>query len=537
MNLQSIRVKSSIPIILLGFTLIIAIFTASALIRMQSQTLEAQSEKLLKAVSLVLNADRDLYQAAMAQTYIVTGIGNRDANEQERAENAKQVTDRFLEYKRRLSDYQDLVGRFDQFDSTFANWKSASDKLVTAARAGEDTSALQQQADSNFDALRDVLDQAGEAAELKSQALQQQLAEDVSTFQGIAFVIIVIVAGISIWFSYVVPKNLTSQIRFLTDQIADIADGDGDLTARVDIKSKDEFGELGTEFNRFVANLNELIKAILSQSEELKSLTHVLSDSAVKTKTINDTLNSASETIVSAVHEMSASSKEMADIATISADEAVTSTEMAITGIKVVGDSSSSIAALSKQMDKALISSKDLQKSSEDIASVLDVIRSIAEQTNLLALNAAIEAARAGEQGRGFAVVADEVRTLATRTQESTDHIQGMIEQLQTNVNFSASVISSGKEEADATMLSFEQASEVFKNLQQSSGRVNEMSTQTAQATQEQTKVSDEISQNLFELNEQTNSASTVAQTSEQLATEIFELSNNLSQLVSRFKV
>ena len=168
---------------------------------------------------------------------------------------------------------------------------------------------------------------------------------------------------------------------------------------------------------------------------------------------------------------------------------------------------------------------------------MLEVIRAIAEQTNLLALNAAIEAARAGEQGRGFAVVADEVRTLATRTQESTNDIQTMVEQFATSVEQSLQAINSGKRYADEAVESFTQTNDVLNSMQESSVKVNDMAMQTAQATEEQTAVADEISQNLSDLNDQTQQGGGLASSTQEVANRMNQLTDELNHLVNRFKV
>ena len=168
---------------------------------------------------------------------------------------------------------------------------------------------------------------------------------------------------------------------------------------------------------------------------------------------------------------------------------------------------------------------------------MLEVIRAIAEQTNLLALNAAIEAARAGEQGRGFAVVADEVRTLATRTQESTNDIQTMVEQFAGSVEQSLQAINSGKRFADEAVASFAQTNDILNAMQDSSVKVNDMAMQTAQATEEQTAVADEISQNLSDLNDQTQQGGGLASSTQEVATRMTQLTNELNHLVNRFKV
>jgi methyl-accepting chemotaxis protein len=346
--------------------------------------------------------------------------------------------------------------------------------------------------------------------------------------------VILLIAG---WFSYKIPRNLTSQINFLTRRINEIASGEGDLTARLNVQSKDEFAELAHEFNAFVANLCQLIASVLQQAGQLSELTEHLSASASSTKDVTNSLNVASDTIVSAVHEMTIANKEMANVATNSAQEAEAASRNAEQGLTVVNNVNDSMQALSADVDTALSSSAELQNSSANIASVLDVIRAIAEQTNLLALNAAIEAARAGEQGRGFAVVADEVRTLASRTQQSTNHIQEMIIKLQNRVNEASGAIQSSKDNADRTLAFFAKADEVFHQLQQSSRRVNDMATQTAAATEEQSLVSEEITKNLYALHDQAAAAGGIAEKNQQLSSQIRQLSDTLFGLVGRFKV
>lgn len=538
MNFHRIRVKSSIPIVLLAATLLALFLAFSYLLKLQEQALEAQTTQFLKAISVVLNADRDLYQAELAQTQLILGSSDLQSAKQAINENAQQVKTRFNEYRQYLSAYPDVVNQFKSFDQAFNAWQKASEALQQAsAQQNQDISLLKQTAETRFNELRDILDKAGVAAETQSVSVQQALESEIETFKTTAMVFLLIVLVIAGWFSYKVPKLLTEQINYLTTRVHEIASGEGDLRARIDVTSKDEFGELASEFNRFVESLRELIVTVLEQASDLTSLTATLTESSEKTRNITTTINQASDSIVSAVHEMNLSNKQMAEVANGTATEADTSSQMAKQGIDVVEQSNQSISKLSANMETALHSSSQLQQSSENIASVLDVIRGIAEQTNLLALNAAIEAARAGEQGRGFAVVADEVRTLATRTQESTNHIHSMIEQLTASVGESASSIANGKQNADDTVTIFQQANEVFNTLLQSSVRLNDMSTQTAQATEEQSSVSDEISQNLFSLNEQTTSATAIAESSEHLAVQIKELANNLSDLVGRFKV
>ncbi|OBP16033.1 chemotaxis protein [Rheinheimera sp. SA_1] len=537
MNFHSIRVKSTIPMLMLGVTLLIVVSMFSYLSAMQRSALDAQADNFLKAISVVLNADRDLYQAKLATTHFLNKFGDIEQQRKDVAENAEQVKGRFGEYLSYLKAYPDVTSQFSRFDREFSQWLQSTNSLIGAADNQADLQALIADEEQKFSSLRAVLDEAGDAALQKSISEQQILTASISRFQWITYGITLTILLIAGWFSYQIPRTLTGQINFLTRRINEIASGEGDLTARLNVQSRDEFADLAREFNGFVANLCQLIASVLQQAGQLSQLTEHLSQSANNSKNITNSLNVASDSIVSAVHEMTIANKEMAVVATNSAHEADLASRNAEQGLQVVNSVNQSMTALSSDVDMALSCSTELENSSENIASVLDVIRSIADQTNLLALNAAIEAARAGEQGRGFAVVADEVRTLASRTQQSTNHIQEMIQSLQSRVNQASGAINSGKANADRTLEFFAKADEVFHQLQESSRRVNDMATQTAAATEEQSLVSEEITKNLYALHDQASAAGGIAESNEKLSAQIKQLSNTLFGLVGRFKV
>jgi len=537
MNIHSIRVKSTIPMLMLGVTLLIVVSMFSYLSAMQRSALDAQADNFLQAISVVLNADRDLYQAKLATTHFLNQFGDVEQQRKDVAENAEQVKSRFGDYLNYLKAYPDVTAKFSGFEQEFSSWQQSTNRLIGAADNQAELQALIIDEEQKFASLRKVLDEAGDAALQKSIAEQQALTASISRFQFITYTITLTILLVAGWFSYQIPRTLTGQINFLTRRINEIASGEGDLTARLTVQSRDEFAELAHEFNAFVANLCQLIASVLQQAGQLSQLTEHLSQSANNSKNITNSLNVASDSIVSAVHEMTIANKEMAVVATNSAHEADQASKNAEQGLQVVNHVNQSMSALSNDVDLALSCSTELENSSENIASVLDVIRSIAEQTNLLALNAAIEAARAGEQGRGFAVVADEVRTLASRTQQSTNHIQEMIQNLQNRVNQASGAINSGKANADRTLEFFAKADEVFHQLQESSRRVNDMATQTAAATEEQSLVSEEITKNLYALHDQASAAGGIAESNEQLSTQIKQLSDTLFGLVGRFKV
>ena len=536
MNWQSIRVKSSIPVVMLGVSLLAVMLMFSSLIAMQHKALEVQAEKFLQAISLVLNADRDIYQAKLATTHVLSGVGDAAAERKDFADNAAQVKERFDQYLSTLKAYPDITGRFSGFETQFQRWQQSAVALLDNQDAGQ-KAALAEQEQTEFAALRDVLDKAGEAALARSEQEQKELNANITMTKSWVYSLSLLLLVVAGWFSYQGPKKLAEQIRTLSARLSDIANGDGDLTARLQIDTKDEVADLAHEFNNFIGKQCDMIAAILRQANQLSQLTGHLSESADRTSAITQSLNTASDSIVSAVHEMAMANKEMAQVATDTAQVSEQAKRSAGQGLEVVKVVNSSMQNLTRDVHQALGAAEELEQSSSTISSVLEVIRSIADQTNLLALNAAIEAARAGEHGRGFAVVADEVRTLASRTQQSTNHIQQMIEQLHLRVTESRQAIGSGKDNADLTVNNFARAEQVFQDIMQSSLQVNDMAVRTAAATEEQTTVSDEISKNLYALNDQALAAGEVAKRNDQLSNEISSLSQMLFGLVGKFKV
>lgn len=536
MNWQSIRVKSSIPVAMLAFSLLVVMLMFSRLSTMQQQALDVQAEKFLQAISLVLNADRDAYQAKLATTHLLAGFGDASSQRQDVADNIAQVQQRFSKYLALLSSYPDINSQFSGFTGQFEQWQQSVNALLAAtdATSKADLIAAEQ---AEFAALRDLLDKAGEAALNKSVAEKMALEAEIASTKWWVYglsLLLLVVAG---WFSYQGPKKLACQINALSARLSDIANGNGDLTIRLQIDSRDEVAGLAGEFNHFINKQCQMIAAILQQANQLSQLTGSLSDSAVKTSSITGSLNAASDSIVSAVHEMAMANKEMAQVATDTAQVSEQAKRSANQGLTVVQLVNTCMQNVIRDVDQALSAATELEQSSATISSVLEVIRSIADQTNLLALNAAIEAARAGEHGRGFAVVADEVRTLAQRTQQSTNHIQQMIEQLQLRVTDSRQAIGSGKGNVDQTVANFAQAAQVFHDIMQSSLQVNDMAVRTAAATEQQTTVSDDISQNLHALNDQALAAGDIARSNDQLAKQISQLSGALYGLVGQFKL
>ncbi|CUB06224.1 methyl-accepting chemotaxis protein [Marinomonas fungiae] len=537
MRLNSIRVKVTAPIALLALILIAVFLSSIYLLDMQNTQMKKQSESYFKASNSVLNGDRDIYQALVGRNAIINNQGNYADNLDDFESNAKQVQDRFNTYRAALSDERELLSKFSNFDSLFNKWLSQERQLINLVQSGQDTASALAAADTSFSAIRGILDQAGEAVVARAEEEQAQTTREIIWLEKIQMAVIISALVIAAVAGYVIPKRVNQRVAHLAGRIKEIAEGDGDLTQRINSTAKDELGDLAHEFDGFVERLRGIISSIRQQSQSLGGMTSDLGHASERTSGVTMNLVNASNSIVSAAHEMSMSSQQMAGVAHETASEAQTSSQLTTQGIAAVNSSQAAIDSLVSDINDALSRATELERSSEAIASVLEVIRNIAEQTNLLALNAAIEAARAGEQGRGFAVVADEVRTLATRTQDSTNEIETMIDQLKVNVQASSHAIQNSRNNADTTVSNFDEVIRIFGSLQESFGKVQEMAAQTAQATQEQSTVSDEINENLSSMKHQTDEVQSVSELVQAQSRQISDLFEELDRQVGSFKV
>lgn len=340
--------------------------------------------------------------------------------------------------------------------------------------------------------------------------------------------------GLGVWF---IGRNVCRPLQQATGMMHEISAGDGNLDVALDASGRDEVARLAAGFNKFVGTIRGLVTEVNRSAGQINLVADGLA--ATSAKASDRILLQQSETtqIATAMTEMSATVQEVANRTAEVASTAENTLKTVHSGNTAVDAASQAVHDLADDVAAASTTVQRVHSESERIGTVLEVIRGIAEQTNLLALNAAIEAARAGEQGRGFAVVADEVRQLAHRTQESTREIQEMVESLQASVGQTIAVMDRSHERAETTVERTTRVNELLSDISTSMSNITQMSLQIATAAEEQSHVAEDINRNVANINEMG-----MANTEEMASTSAAarELSGNIESLVaqvSRFRV
>jgi len=332
-------------------------------------------------------------------------------------------------------------------------------------------------------------------------------------------------------------RSVTKPLGAVTRQMSEIAEGEGDLTRRLDASRHDEIGELAAAFNHFVERIQRLVGQVAGSTAQLAAAAEELSATSEETSGHVARQQSETEQVATAMNEMSATVQEVARNASDAAQAARAADGEAKQGREVVGSAVRAIDALAAEVEQAADVIQGVEGDSEQIGQVLEVINAISEQTNLLALNAAIEAARAGEQGRGFAVVADEVRTLARRTQDSTGEIRGMIERLQGGAKNAVAVMQTSRDRARSGVEQARDADQSLESITRSVAQISDMNALIATAAEEQTAVAEEINRNVTSISASTQQTAGGAQQTATASEELARLAAQLQEVVGQFKV
>ncbi len=364
--------------------------------------------------------------------------------------------------------------------------------------------------------------------------------DDVAASMGAAVTKLLVfsVAGIALiifgilWF---IRRSVVRPVEIIKAAATRLADGD--LSVHVDHQSSDELGQLVNAFNRMSGNLHDTLQKVTTNAEKLEEASEKMLQATEKTSADMNTQQAETNQVATAVTEMSATVQEVASNAVLAADAAVQANRSAQDGQQVMAENMEATSSLAGEILQAADVVQTLSSDTDSIGVVLDVIRDIADQTNLLALNAAIEAARAGEHGRGFAVVADEVRTLASRTQQSTEEIQEMIQRLQGGAKNAVSAMERGSHRATANVEQASKAAEALTEIVGAVTTISDMNTQIASAAEEQSAVTEEITRNINNINDAAEHALDNSREAASAGEALAGLAEDLHLIVHKFKM
>ncbi len=434
------------------------------------------------------------------------------------------------------TDEKRLAGTFEEALKRFEN--QGVEKILGLLQGGDFYEANRVVLQTINPALKDLLGSAEKLLALQEQEAEawfQQTDDAYHSMVGWISGSIALATLTSLLLAYFIISGISRGVREVEQTARRLADGE--LGARVSYTSRDELGRVADAFNQMAQKFHDAINEVRDSVSQLASAAE--ETSAVTTQTNAGISQQLSETsqVATAMNQMSATVQEVARNAVEAAAAAREADDTFGEGKQVVDRVISAIGELAGEVESAANVIQQLEVESRNIGSVLDVIKSIAEQTNLLALNAAIEAARAGEQGRGFAVVADEVRTLAGRTQESTQEIEEMISRLQSGTDNAVKVMASGKEMTQVGVEQAAAAGEALQTINAAVERISSMNTQIASAAEEQSSVTDEINRSIVSINEVAEQSSIGAQQTAAASDDLAKLAEQLKALVERFKV
>ena len=545
MSINNLSIKSKIAIPLMVIVIVFSTVTVLNVIKSNAQA--AINHELNNVVQPVLDnledGYRDIYQVISSAQGLLLAKDQAaiDYQKFEFKDNAYKAVPRFESvltlYSAGVLDPSSR-GEVTKLVDAMSKWVALHEPLFADPENAHQYNIDYSPAlDAEFAIIREQLRSVRSLIEAKQIELRKQANESIESSKMIIEIgmgVAILAAIFALWLS---NRFIVKPIQNVEKAMAEIASGDGDLSQRMNVEGSDEIARLSSAFNQFVGKIHVTIEqviitsnAVRAEMENIKSLTQGVAE-------FSSNQQKESEVVAAAVHEMQATSEAVSGNALEAASASNTANREVESADKTLGLTVSSIERLAHDIENASGVVHELDSDVKNIASILGVIRGIAEQTNLLALNAAIEAARAGEQGRGFAVVADEVRALASKTQDSTGEIQSMIERLEVGAKQAVGVMNESKVSGEKTIVQAGTAASSLSEIRNSIGMMNEMNTQIATAASQQSQVSEEVNKNVQRIAESTVQMVEMASSAENACMALAEQCEALDSLVSQFEV
>lgn len=430
-------------------------------------------------------------------------------------------------------------GKINTLASTISGNSLISQQSIQTAWRGEEVLGRQQSDNIPHATLaHSINDFSGQPIAVVEIAMDRSFyASSMASTRNFVIMLSLVAIVIALLVAYLLTQSIVRPLRITVTNLRDIAEGEGDLTCRLDEHGNDELSELAQVYNQFVGKVQDLIRQVSDATNQMAASTEELSHIAHEGRQGAQAQHDQTTQVATAMHQMTMSIQEIAANTNNAATTAENTTSTTEHGRQAVSRNVATIDELAQEVMTASATIKELEQQSNDIGQVLEVIGNIADQTNLLALNAAIEAARAGDQGRGFAVVADEVRNLAQRTQQSTGEIEKIIESIQSSTRNVVAVMDRNRLKTDTAVTEANDTAARLTDIKSSVDAIHNMNTQVAAAVEEQSHVAEDVNRSISTINEiAEQSQLSVGQTA-QASTELAELATQLQALVGRFKI
>ncbi|MEV3811747.1 methyl-accepting chemotaxis protein [Aeromonas allosaccharophila] len=522
----------------------LAWFSSSQLAKLYGDT-ETITGNLLPSTRLASQMHVAILDARRSELAQVIGGLNKDDQE---------VSERALTFNKAKQEFEQAAQKYgalefstaeekqvyEQVVAAGAKYFAVHDQLLSAFATGDLDRVKSLRKNETRAALEEVGAKSYRLREINNE-IADEMVKDIKAMYSNSRTMSIIVSLVTLGFVVVIAWLLTGQIRnpvmALLEQTRRVSSGD--LTSRIDMQqfNNDELGTLAKGFGEMQTNLRTLVSEVSGSVVQLSSATEEMSSVARQSATNMSAQQHELNQLATAMNEMQATVQEVSRNTSDAASAATSASETAEIGAKTVNDSIQRIERVAGAIESTAAVIRQLGDDSRNIGMVLEVIRGIAEQTNLLALNAAIEAARAGEQGRGFAVVADEVRTLAKRTQDSTSQINTIIAELQQRAEQAGSTMQQSQELMNTTVSTAREAGESISQISGSVSSISHMNIQIATATEEQGAVSEELNRNVVNISHASEEVAAGATQMAQACNELNHLATQLQDMVRRFRV